>query len=64
MSGDIPPPPNTPSWRGAQLRKAQGQPTFYLLNFTVSQIFLLYLHKHYTFMTMFLGLNVTYTAVT
>jgi hypothetical protein len=29
MSGAIPPLPNTPSWRGAQLKKAQGQ--LYLL---------------------------------
>jgi hypothetical protein len=25
MRGAIPPLPNTPSWRGAQLKKAQGQ---------------------------------------
>jgi hypothetical protein len=25
MSGTITPLPNTPSWRGAQLKKAQGQ---------------------------------------
>jgi hypothetical protein len=25
MSGAIPPLPHTPSWRGAQLKKAQGQ---------------------------------------
>jgi hypothetical protein len=31
MRGAIPPLPNTPSWRGAQLqRKAQGQLYFYL----------------------------------
>jgi len=30
MCGDIPPLPNTPSWRGAQFKKVQGQPyTFY-----------------------------------
>jgi hypothetical protein len=32
MSGAIPPLPNTPSWRGAQLKKeAQGQLYLYLL---------------------------------
>jgi len=31
MSGAIPPLPNTPSWRGAQFKKAQGQ--LYLLHF-------------------------------
>jgi hypothetical protein len=30
MSGAIPPLPNTPSWGGAQLRKAQRQLYFYL----------------------------------
>jgi len=31
MSGDIPPPPNTPSWRGAQLKKKKHRNNF---NFT------------------------------
>jgi hypothetical protein len=31
MSGAIPPLPNTPSWRGAQFKKAQGQLYLYLL---------------------------------
>jgi hypothetical protein len=30
MSGAIYPLPNTPSWRGAQLKKAQGQLYLYL----------------------------------
>jgi hypothetical protein len=30
MSGAIPPLPNTPSWRGVQLKKAQGQLHVYL----------------------------------
>jgi hypothetical protein len=35
MSGAIPPLPNMPSWRGAQLKEAQGQ--LYLLLFAKSQ---------------------------
>jgi len=30
MREDIPPLPNTPSWRGAQLKKARGQLYLYL----------------------------------
>jgi len=30
MSGTIPPLPNTPSWRGVLLKKAQGQLYLYL----------------------------------
>jgi hypothetical protein len=30
MRGDVPLLPNTPSWRGAQLRKTQGQVYLYL----------------------------------
>jgi cell division protein FtsN len=32
MRGAIPPLPNTHSWRGAQLKKAQGQLYLYLLS--------------------------------
>jgi hypothetical protein len=35
MSGAIPPLPNTPSWRGAQLKKTQGQLYLYLIVTTV-----------------------------
>jgi hypothetical protein len=31
MSGAIPSLPNTPSWRGAQIKKAQGQLYLYVL---------------------------------
>jgi hypothetical protein len=33
MSGATSPLPNTPSWRGAQLKKAQGQIYFYFYRF-------------------------------
>jgi hypothetical protein len=33
MNGVIPPLPNTPSWRGAQLKEAQGQLYLYLLQY-------------------------------
>jgi len=36
MRGAIPPLPNTPSWRGAQLKKARGQLYLYLLPFLVN----------------------------
>jgi hypothetical protein len=39
MRGSIPPLPNTPSWRGAQLKKAEGQLNLY---FTLSQSFVFY----------------------
>jgi len=35
MSGAIPPLPDTPSWRGAQLKKSQGKLYYTLLYFTL-----------------------------
>jgi hypothetical protein len=43
MSGAIPPLPNTPSWRGAQL-KTQGQLYLYLL---IPKLYIEELHKLY-----------------
>jgi hypothetical protein len=40
MRGAIPPLPNTPSWRGAQLKKAQGQ--LYLFRILFPQYFLIF----------------------
>jgi len=36
MSGSVPPLPSTPSWRGAQFKKAQGQ--LYLYIFILCEI--------------------------
>jgi hypothetical protein len=38
MSGAIPPLPNTPSWRGARLKEAQGQLYLHLLPFALHEV--------------------------
>jgi hypothetical protein len=40
MCGAMPPLPNTPSWLGAQFKKAQGLLYFTLLYFTLNMIYL------------------------
>jgi hypothetical protein len=46
MSGAIPPLPNTPSWRGTQLRKAQGQLNYCLCVCSLVSFRILLLSDH------------------